>query len=121
MCIRDRVSTQSTGRIATTMATDAYYLNLHMKNKEFLEANKMVLTEEIPTRGVRHHRMSKQAKTRHTQILREKACEEPRRETVTGANDPLDVPEEQRAAILNRRQAEAVNNPRSVNGGFFTS
>merc|ERR1711907_145024 len=103
------------------MATDGYYLELAKKNSSFINANDSELKydQTVPTRGVRHHRLSKQSKLRHIHVLTEKACEEPRRETVTGVNDPLAGPDKE--AILSRRQAEAVNNKRTVNGGFFTA
>merc|ERR1740130_276047 len=101
------------------MATDAYYLHLAKQQQEQLKADKLTYDEDIPTRGVRHHRMSKQAKVRHTHILREKACEEPRRETVDGERDPLAGQDKE--AIMSRRQAESINARRTVNGGLFTS
>merc|ERR1711990_908592 len=102
-----------------TMATDAYYLHMAKQNKETLEAANLTYDEDIPARGVGHFRMSKQAKVRHTHVLREKACEEPRRETVDGERDPLAG--QNKEAIMSRRQAEAINSRRTVNGGLFTS
>lgn len=101
------------------MATDGYYLALAKKNAAFFEANDMVFDQTVPTRGVRHYRMSQHSKVRHTQILQEKAVEEPRRETVNDTNDPLAGPDA--AAIQSRRAAEAVNGKRTVNGGMFTA
>ena len=101
------------------MATDAYYLNMAKQNQDFLKEANLTYDEDIPVRGQRHYRMSKQAKVRHTHVLREKACEEPRRETVDGERDPLAGQDKE--AIMSRRQAESINARRTVNGGLFTS
>merc|ERR1711977_130500 len=102
-----------------TMATDGYYLHQFKQNQEILAENNLTYDQDIPLRGTRHFRASKQSKVRHTQVLREKACEEPRRETVDGERDPLAGQDKE--AIMSRRQAESVNHRRTVNGGFFTA
>merc|ERR1711959_321257 len=98
--------------VLPAMATDNYYLQLAKKNHQHMVANDMRYTEEIPVRGVRHQRLTQHSKLRHVAILREKAVEEPRRETVNDTNDPLAGPDGE--AILSRRQAECVNGKRTV-------
>merc|ERR1711998_441583 len=83
------------------------------------EETNSVYTQECPQRNVRHHRMSKQAKIRHCNVMREKVVEVPERLKVDDANDPLGGDDAE--AIISRRMAESVNNRRTLNGGYFTS
>merc|ERR1711907_645499 len=102
-----------------SMATDAYYMHLAKKNAAEMEANNEIYTQEIPQRDVRHHRMTKQGKLRHCNVMREKVVEVPERLKVDDTNDPLGGDDAEQ--IISRRMAEGVNNRRTLTGGFFTS
>ena len=42
------------------------------QNAQEIEATGALYTQEVPQREIRHHRMTKQSKLRHCQIMREK-------------------------------------------------
>merc|ERR1712224_435845 len=99
------------------MATDQYYMHMaKMQEKEGIVGE---WTQKVPQRNVRHYRMSKQSKVRHTMVMREKVVEVPERLKVDDSNDPLAGDDAE--AIISRRMAEGVNNRRTMTGGFFTS
>merc|ERR1711988_1221068 len=104
---------------AGTMATDAYYMHMAKQNRAHFEATDAVWGQEVPTRDVRHFRLTKQSKLRHCNVMREKVVEVPERLKVDESNDPLGGPDAEQ--IISRRMAESVNNPRTSTGGFFTS
>merc|ERR1712166_490707 len=105
--------------MGVAMATDAFYLHMAAKNAEHFEQTDAVYGQTNPQRNTRHFRMSKQAKLRHCNVMREKVVEVPERLRVDDTNDPLSGPDAD--AIISKRQAESVNNRRTMAGGFFTS
>merc|ERR1712118_457254 len=102
----------------STMATDHYYMIMAQKNQKELDETNATYTQEIPARNVRHYRMTKQAKIRHCNVMREKVVEIPERLKVDDTNDPLGGPDAD--AIISRLMAESVNNRRTNTWGFFT-
>merc|ERR1712146_666161 len=95
-------------------ATDAYYMHLSRQNQAELQSNDEIYTQTAPKRDVRHFRMTKQAKIRHCNVMREKVVEVPERLKVDGTNDPLAGDDAD--AIISKRMAESVNNRRTLTG-----